>query len=182
STALEKAGYRWSQSLSPEFAVAGDMNPGTPELLTVGWNSPAAAQRAQNSYNHVQDGQNILFGDGHVEFAQNAFVGFKRDNIYTAGPSGGHADTDAASPGGVQIGGPPLHANDSVLLPVQTLPPPANLPTPVDSQLLILVGGTVLLLVVGVGALLWALLRTKTPPSDPPSQYPSQPPPLPGQA
>jgi len=37
-----------------------------------------------NSNNHDEDGQNVLYGDGHVEWQQNPFVGPNRDNIYTA--------------------------------------------------------------------------------------------------
>jgi prepilin-type processing-associated H-X9-DG protein len=45
--------------------------------------------RQGNSNNHNEDGQNVLYGDGHVEFQQNPFVGIKRDNIFTraAGPT-----------------------------------------------------------------------------------------------
>jgi prepilin-type processing-associated H-X9-DG protein len=39
--------------------------------------------RLGNSANHEQDGQNVLYGDGHVEFQNNPFCGSQRDNIYT---------------------------------------------------------------------------------------------------
>jgi prepilin-type processing-associated H-X9-DG protein len=56
-----------------------------------------------NSNNHEDDGQNVLYGDGHVEFQKNPFVGVQRDNIYT---------TQA----GVVVGSP-VNSNDSVMLP-----------------------------------------------------------------
>ena len=37
-----------------------------------------------NSVNHGRDGQNVLYGDGHVSFEANPFVGVEKDNIYTA--------------------------------------------------------------------------------------------------
>ena len=39
--------------------------------------------RLANSNNHDKDGQNILYGDGHVAWESNPFVGVNRDNIYT---------------------------------------------------------------------------------------------------
>ena len=68
--------------------------------------------KAGNSNNHDNDGQNVLYGDGHVEFQQNPFVGVARDMIFarrnaTSGFAS-YATTLAASP---------IDANDSVLLP-----------------------------------------------------------------
>jgi prepilin-type processing-associated H-X9-DG protein len=70
--------------------------------------------RHGNSFNHNQDGQNVLFGDGHVEFDQNPFVGVKRDNIYTFEESDQPDNQKSASAG---IVGAPVSAEDSVLLP-----------------------------------------------------------------
>jgi prepilin-type processing-associated H-X9-DG protein len=104
----------WSSSMSAEYAVAGDMNPGTDDLLKLTTQSSAAQMRHGNSFNHNQDGQNVLFGDGHVEFDQNPLVGVKRDNIYTFEASDQTADDRSASAG---IIGSPISAEDSVLLP-----------------------------------------------------------------
>ena len=38
--------------------------------------------KAGNSNNHDEDGQNVLYGDGHVEFQQNPFCGVARDIIF----------------------------------------------------------------------------------------------------
>ena len=66
-------------------------------------------QRLGNSNNHNKDGQNVLFGDGHVEFQNNALVGINRDNIYATNlAAGGFALSTTASP---------LDNNDSFLLP-----------------------------------------------------------------
>jgi hypothetical protein len=45
----------------------------------------------------------VLFGDGHVEFLQNPFVGVQRDHIFTNKKG--------------QVVASPVDANDSVLLP-----------------------------------------------------------------
>jgi prepilin-type N-terminal cleavage/methylation domain-containing protein/prepilin-type processing-associated H-X9-DG protein len=37
-----------------------------------------------NSVNHNQEGQNILFVDGHADFARKPIEGISKDNIYTA--------------------------------------------------------------------------------------------------
>ena len=36
-----------------------------------------------NSINHNRRGQNVLFGDGHIEFLKRRFIGFSEDDIYT---------------------------------------------------------------------------------------------------
>lgn len=36
-----------------------------------------------NSVNHGRRGQNVLFGDGHIKFLKNRFIGFSEDDIYT---------------------------------------------------------------------------------------------------
>jgi prepilin-type processing-associated H-X9-DG protein len=65
-----------------------------------------------NSNNHGKQGQNVLFGDGHVEFDNNPFAGTNRDNIYTRG--GPTWDTTQAAQ---DLVASPYTGNDSVLLP-----------------------------------------------------------------
>jgi prepilin-type processing-associated H-X9-DG protein len=68
-----------------------DMNPGTTTSgqydVKAPLNETASQKQMQkaNSPNHQGAGQNVLFGDGHVDFVQNPFVGTQRDCIYTAG-------------------------------------------------------------------------------------------------
>ena len=69
--------------------------------------------REGNSNNHGKDGQNVLYGDGHVEFQNNPFCGTSRDNIYTrGGPTWDTADRPSQD-----LIASPYTANDSVLLP-----------------------------------------------------------------
>lgn len=82
STAVQN-GYRWSANQSPEFAVAADR--GAASQTVTAHDAAASDQRKLNSPNHNNDGQNVLYGDGHVEFQNTTWVGVQRDQIYTAG-------------------------------------------------------------------------------------------------
>ena len=49
------------------------------------------AAKAANSMSHENEGQNVLFLDGHVDFEEDPFCGVDNDNIYT--------QWDVATPG-----------------------------------------------------------------------------------
>lgn len=134
SAAAARLGYKLKQGISPDFAVAADMNPGSDALTTLTLGSPISELRKGNSLNHNGDGQNVLYGDGHVEFQNNPLCGSHRDNIYTYGDSGLDAKTDMnRSTGGAGILGSPVSIEDSILLPALNVeqvvpaaePPPA---------------------------------------------------------
>lgn len=108
--AAVKSGYKLSSNVSAEFAVFADMNPGSPEVLTVSPGDNAAKMSKANSINHNGDGQNVLFGDGHVDWQMNVFAGVSGDNIYARKKSAGSSRSDS-------IWNSPLDANDNVLLP-----------------------------------------------------------------
>jgi prepilin-type N-terminal cleavage/methylation domain-containing protein/prepilin-type processing-associated H-X9-DG protein len=79
-------GFKLNNAIGAEFAVAADMNPGTgggDNVLQPTNTSSAKDMRFSNSNNHDKDGQNILYGDGHVAWESNPFVGVNRDHIYT---------------------------------------------------------------------------------------------------
>jgi len=110
------SGYKMVQGLEPTFAVAADINPGTTgngandNVLAPNTSSSGQGMTLGNSNNHGKQGQNVLYGDGHVEFQNNPFCGTNRDNIYTrGGPIWGTTSQDLV--------GSPYVANDSVLLP-----------------------------------------------------------------
>src|SRR5829696_260396 len=71
STAIG-SGFKLNNSISAEFAVGSDINPGTTgtddNVLLPSNTSSAKDMKFANSNNHDGDGQNVLFGDGHVEF------------------------------------------------------------------------------------------------------------------
>ena len=120
TTTAVNNGYRWNSTLGAEFAVAADINPGTDNgynvTLADEFSSAKDMQKA-NSPNHQGAGENVLYGDGHVEFQQNPFCSTKRDCIYTnSGTTDGSRTTSKVSPftPGGQV---PSWAGDSVLLP-----------------------------------------------------------------
>jgi prepilin-type N-terminal cleavage/methylation domain-containing protein/prepilin-type processing-associated H-X9-DG protein len=110
------SGYKMVQGIEPTFAVAADINPGTTgnagndNVLEPTTGSSGQQMRMGNSNNHGKDGQNVLYGDGHVEFQNNIFCGVDRDNIYTRGGSPWTITTQ-------DLVNSPYVANDAVLLP-----------------------------------------------------------------
>jgi len=88
STNAISAGFKLNNSITSEFAVASDINPGAPGDGDVGGSndnvkavtstSTSRDMKQGNSNNHDEDGQNVLYGDGHVSFEQNPFVGVPR--------------------------------------------------------------------------------------------------------
>jgi len=105
------SGYKWINTQDADFAMAADINPGTgsaaSNVLAITTGSTSTDMKLGNSVNHNFDGQNVLYGDGHVEFQNNPFAGIARENIYIQGTSGGST-----------IVGTPLSATDSILLPI----------------------------------------------------------------
>jgi prepilin-type processing-associated H-X9-DG protein len=83
--------YSLSTSSDPGMAVAADRNP---------WLSPSVknsryfsmfkpdgdryAVKAGNTFTHEDEGQNVLFVDGHVSFETTSSCGVDNDNIYTS--------------------------------------------------------------------------------------------------
>jgi prepilin-type processing-associated H-X9-DG protein len=155
SQAAMDAGFKLNYTLAPDFAVAADINPGgdgpvraRPGQMpsaTVGRRQPAtkpatnwkfdAAMLSANSPNHGGFGQNVLYGDGHVEWQPTPFCGMARDaqqapnrqpardNIYVR---------ERIRPGqeGDPIVGPVSDHMDSILLP--TAAPRQAAPAPAD--------------------------------------------------
>jgi len=114
------SGFKVTTSMSAEFAIASDINPGTSgtndNVLAVTTTSSARDMKQGNSNNHDEDGQNCLYADGHVEFQQNPFVSVQRDNIFARRKTSSGFDSE---PGTFLTNGAlgPYDANDTVLLP-----------------------------------------------------------------
>ena len=106
-----EAGFKLNNAIGAEFAVAADKNPGMSggdslakdNVFAPTSTSSAKDMKQANTRNHDRDGQNILYGDGHVGWESNPFVGVNRDNIYTTADG--------------KINASPVDANDSILLP-----------------------------------------------------------------
>jgi prepilin-type N-terminal cleavage/methylation domain-containing protein/prepilin-type processing-associated H-X9-DG protein len=117
------SGYKMVSGIDPGFVIAADINPGTTSsnggdnVLAVGTSSSSQQMQLGNSNNHSKAGQNVLFGDGHVEFDNNCFQGINHDNIYTAAVT---LSTSGSGMNGNQTPfqtSSPETGNDSFLLP-----------------------------------------------------------------
>jgi hypothetical protein len=101
------AGYELHAPFKPDFALAADLNPGVDALTKTGPMASKEEIKTINSPNHQGYGQNILFGDDHVEVDTRPFCsGPHHDNIYTFGAGNGAG-----------IIGSPDGPEDSILLP-----------------------------------------------------------------
>ena len=171
-------GYKVNTTLGAEFAVAADMNPGQgggfDATAPKSASAPPAQMKQANSRNHGGDGMNVLYGDGHVDFVINPFVGVLRDNIYTVSGGGTEPDIDPTSS---TIVGVPTWAGDNVLLPAATATPAFAGAASAKAFNRVLVIGGVLFLVI-VGAVLLVVLTRKPKPAMNPygGGYPNQPP------
>jgi prepilin-type N-terminal cleavage/methylation domain-containing protein len=114
------SGFKLNNSIGAEFAVAADINPGTSgtgdNVTNVRQNSSAKDMKQANTNNHDKDGQNILYGGGHVAWESNPFVGVNRDNIYC--PASG---TDGSSQFQATLLTSSYDANDTSLMPTDDM-------------------------------------------------------------
>jgi prepilin-type N-terminal cleavage/methylation domain-containing protein/prepilin-type processing-associated H-X9-DG protein len=86
SAAVADAGYRLTSHMRGDLPVAADLNPGVTAYANVTVAKVDAGERVNeeaNSRNHEQDGQNVLYADGHVSFEDTCLCGIGQDNIYT---------------------------------------------------------------------------------------------------
>src|SRR5688572_24647574 len=128
SIAARRAGFKINFTLSSDFAIAADMGPGGGLATNVLPNASRRDMASVNSPNHGGDGQNVLYADGHVEFAASPYAGSPRplsqqprDNIYTFGVS-------STTSAGTGVRGASQDQYDSVILPTALdgpQPPPA---------------------------------------------------------
>ncbi len=96
--------YALTTSSDPGMAVASDRNPyiaspGRPVAKTFkstdatnpvtfnGKNGNSVEELYGNAAVHQEEGQNVLFLDGHVTFEKRAFCSLEDDNIYTLSPT-----------------------------------------------------------------------------------------------
>jgi prepilin-type N-terminal cleavage/methylation domain-containing protein len=108
-------GWRWTPSnFGPDYAIAADINPGVDDnleasevsLLQVTEDMSPIQLRGANSPNHAKQGQNVLYGDLHVEWQYTPFCGPTffaggksfRDNIYTSHDVNGATNGDIKNP------------------------------------------------------------------------------------
>jgi len=122
TVAARNAGFKLNYTLSSDFAIAADMNPGTQGGTpqdNVTLPAPTASRTEMavaNSNNHNGDGQNVLFADGHVDFSNTPWCATQRvaghkDNIYTRGITDQNGGGDSCATTG------PADERDSFLIP-----------------------------------------------------------------
>ncbi|HVX85309.1 MAG TPA: prepilin-type N-terminal cleavage/methylation domain-containing protein [Phycisphaerae bacterium] len=88
-------GAWWKNTSDSSAPLISDMSPmqGTgvnPVADLVGTASggvPSEGPKAWNSNNHLRDGQNVGFADGHAEFERRPDIGPSNDNIFTTWPN-----------------------------------------------------------------------------------------------
>jgi len=82
----------WAVDTDPRIIIAADQNNGADPTFAQSdvVNSDYSTTNQNNlklyinSKNHVGDGQNCLYGDGHATFEKTAYVGVNKDNIFTS--------------------------------------------------------------------------------------------------
>jgi prepilin-type N-terminal cleavage/methylation domain-containing protein len=137
STALA-GGWKWNAAIAPDYAIAADINPGNTPPPVPGTTTVVAPKDVQptssrtqmmgaNSPNHLQEGQNVMYGDFHVEWYPSCFAGSQigsgtntyQDNIYTAN---NQSSSGSAYPGAnaVTQSSAPYDRFDTIMLPIMT--------------------------------------------------------------
>ena len=114
--------YPLTSTYLPGMAVATDRNPWldspftrAKEFSRFNPDGDTKGIKYGNTILHKEDGQNVLFLDGHVSFEKKSFCGVKDDNIYTFwGGSAPNWDRRKGVP--PQIGSQPASRVDSLLV------------------------------------------------------------------
>jgi prepilin-type N-terminal cleavage/methylation domain-containing protein/prepilin-type processing-associated H-X9-DG protein len=128
TTNARNAGFKLNFTLSSDFAIGADINPGNEptsgtqqdNVTAVTYGDTRTNMQKANTNNHNGDGQNVLYADGHVEFQSTPFCGMivtsgtvtYRDNIYTAT----EAPRGTTGAGGTLNSGP-NDEKDTIVLP-----------------------------------------------------------------
>lgn len=100
-------GKWWSATIDASLPVMSDLAPkqgsgtGTNQRRVTGV-TPGNLDKTANSWLHQSDGQNVAFGDNHVEFTRLPDCGNNNDNIFTSN-SGAPNKAGTAPPGNAVI-------------------------------------------------------------------------------
>jgi prepilin-type N-terminal cleavage/methylation domain-containing protein/prepilin-type processing-associated H-X9-DG protein len=117
TTAATGLGYKtFITAFSSDFAIASDIAPaaaGDAVYTAITTGVARSTMIKGNSKNHDQDGQNVLYADGHAEFQQTPLCGTQNDNIFAVNSV---SNSNLSTTGASTTGTDPAHAADSVLL------------------------------------------------------------------
>jgi prepilin-type N-terminal cleavage/methylation domain-containing protein/prepilin-type processing-associated H-X9-DG protein len=133
TAAAVAAGWKFDVTLGPDYPFAADMNPGTGQTMANGdslktdvtfvqYNDGRKTMARGNTNNHLNEGQQVAYCDGHVEWQTSPFAGVQRssvqwkDNIYAA-LSSATPPLPTTGNGGKLTGGLPQDSADAFLLP-----------------------------------------------------------------
>lgn len=113
--------YPLSASSDPGLAVAGDRNPwlaspsrnarSAKDFQAFDPNGTRESTKRGNAFEHQDDGQNVLFVDGHTSFEKTSACGVDGDNIYTS-----HNGTDIRRGTPPTLTSQPANKADSLLV------------------------------------------------------------------
>jgi prepilin-type N-terminal cleavage/methylation domain-containing protein len=119
----------WSADGDPRSVIGADGNTGSnpttkdgnatvaPVALTGNGDVTYTVMKGYvNSTNHTGDGQNIMWGDGHVTFEKSAYCGISSDNIYTSQTGATGMTNPDTTTGAWNV--KPASATDTVLIPM----------------------------------------------------------------
>jgi len=129
TNAAKNNGWKFNTTLSPDYPIGADLNPGkggttwgtstgTQDVTAVAYTDPKQDQYRANSNNHTNEGQQVAYVDGHVEWQTTAFCGPQksgrpwRDNIFV-----NTAGVDNATGKGGNVHQRPQEQTDVVLHP-----------------------------------------------------------------
>jgi len=127
--AAVSGGWKFDNSLGPDYPMAADLNPGIGAKMangdtavtavgSVGYTNGRKTMAKGNSNNHQNEGQQVAYCDVHVEWQTSPFAGVQRagvqyrDNIFT-----GQTGAAAADGSGGNLTNMPWDSADALLLP-----------------------------------------------------------------
>ncbi len=102
----------WRGNLESTYPVMSDMAPLTGTNNKDTTKAKGSTNKAYNSSNHDDAGQNVSFGDAHAEWCVNPYQGVAGDNIFTTGMG-------AQQAAGLNSVGTPVSVTDVVMVPVR---------------------------------------------------------------
>jgi prepilin-type N-terminal cleavage/methylation domain-containing protein len=111
-------GFDWTTAdqtatgMTPDLAI--NLNPTTQDPSVI-LKADNEKWRPYNSRNHSQEGENVLYQDGHVDFVKKPICGVNYDNIYTI--QGGYTLTNSLLGKTPKNKAGPLTQSDSVIVP-----------------------------------------------------------------